>query len=388
MSASPPAPGPLPADDSVGGTSSPEAVGASPRKGLRLFASPGVSGLLLYALVFALALTPVPYLLQTPGPVVNTLEPYEGVDLVSISGTQTYEAAGTLDMLTVAVSGGPGRDIFTVQAFFSLLNGVETVVPSEAYYPLDTTRDQVSDRNSADMMSSQDQATAAALGELDIDYDTVIGVSEIVRGAPAEGVLQPGDHVLAVDGTPVDGSDDGMQSVREAVVAADSEVQLTIERGGQTEDVAVEPAAPVESDGQKSIGVVMSPTYSFPFDVEFAVEGIGGPSAGTIFALTIIDMLTEGDLTGDQAIAGTGAIDASGTVSPIGGARQKVAAAAASGADYFLAPADNCTEVLGSRGVEDLTVVRIDDLSTAHEAVTDIAEGSIDSLPTCAGSGS
>lgn len=390
MSASPPAPGPNPADDAVGGTSSPEAAGSSRRnrKGIRLFASPGISGLLLYALVFALALTPVPYLLQTPGPVVNTLEPYEGVDLVSITGTETYEAEGTLDMLTVAVSGGPGRDIFTAQAFFSLLNGVETVVPSEAYYPLDTTRDQVSDQNSEDMMSSQDQATAAALGELDIDYDTVIGVSEIVRGSPAEGVLEPGDYVLAVDGVPVDGSDDGMASVREAVVAADGEVELTIERGGQTEEVAVEPAEPLEADGQKSIGVVMSPAYSFPFDVEFAVEGIGGPSAGTIFALTIIDMLTEGDLTGDQAIAGTGAIDSSGTVSPIGGARQKVAAASASGAEYFLAPADNCTEVLDSRGVEDLTVVRIDDLSAAHKAVTDIAEGSTDTLPTCTDSGS
>ncbi|SLN00137.1 Lon-like protease with PDZ domain [Brevibacterium yomogidense] len=383
VSASPPAPGPVPADDAVGGASSPAAAGDSPRKGIRFFASPGISGLLLYALVFVLALTPVPYLLQTPGPVVNTLEPYEGVDLVSISGTQTYEAEGTLDMLTVAVSGGPGRDIFTAQAFFSLLNGVETVVPSEAYYPLDTTRDQVSDQNSADMMSSQDQATAAALGELDIDYDSVIGVSQIVRGSPAEGVLQPGDHVLAVDGEDVDGSDDGMSAVREAVVAADGEVQLTIERDGQTDEVAVEPAEPIESDGQQSIGVVMSPAYSFPFDVDFAVEGIGGPSAGTIFALTIIDMLTEGDLTGDQAIAGTGAIDASGTVSPIGGARQKVAAASASGADYFLAPAGNCTEVLGAHGVDDMTVVRIDDLSAAHQAVTDIAEGSTDTLPTC-----
>ncbi|HLS34266.1 MAG TPA: PDZ domain-containing protein [Brevibacterium sp.] len=381
MSASPPASGgPHPADDAVGAAPSPAASGDAPRKGFRLFASPGVSGLLLYALVFALALTPVPYLLQTPGPVVNTLEPYEGVDLVSISGTETHEADGTLDMLTVAVSGGPGRDIFTAQAFFSLLDGVETVVPSEAYYPLDTTRDQVSDRNTADMMSSQDQATAAALGELDIDYETVIGVGEIVPGSPAEGVIEPGDRVLAVDGEDVQGTEEGMAAVREAVLASDGEVRLTIERAGKTDEVAVEPA---ETDGQRTIGVVMTPAYSFPFEVDFAVEGIGGPSAGTVFALTIIDLLTEGDLTGDQAIAGTGAIDASGTVSPIGGARQKVAAAAASGAEYFLAPAGNCTEVLDSRGVEDLTVVRIDDLSAAHQAVTDIAEGSTDALPTC-----
>lgn len=356
--------------------------GAHPRKrkGLRLLASPGVSGLLLYALVFALALTPVPYLLQTPGPVVNTLEPYEGVDLVTISGTQTYEPEGTLDMLTVAVAGGPGRDIFTAQAFFSLLNGVETVVPSEAFYPLETTRDDVSELNSADMISSQDQATAAALTELDIDYDTVIGVSEVLPGSPASGLVDPGDHLLAVDGDEVDGTEEGMTAVRDAVRGSIGPVELRIDRGGEVQDVTVEPT---EVDGQRSIGVVMSAAYSFPFDVDFAVEGIGGPSAGTIFALTIIDMLTEGDLTGGEAIAGTGAIDAEGTVAPIGGARQKVAAAAASGADYFLSPAGNCTEVLDSRGVEDLTVVRIDDLSTAHQAVTDIAEGRTDSLPTC-----
>lgn len=171
-----------------------------------------------------------------------------------------------------------------------------------------------------------------------------------------------------------------MTAVRDAVRSSSGPVELRVDRGGETLDLSVEPT---EVDGHRTIGVVMSAAYSFPFDVDFAVEGIGGPSAGTIFALTIIDMLTEGDLTGGEAIAGTGAIDADGTVSPIGGARQKVAAAAASGADFFLAPAGNCTEVLDSRGVDELTVVRIDDLSAAHQAVTDIAAGRTDSLPTC-----
>src|SRR5699024_7905995 len=234
--------------------------------------------------------------------------------------------------------------------------------------------------NSTEMISSQDEATAAALTELDIDYDSVIGVSQIVEGSPAAGIVQPGDHILSVDGEDVPGTDEGMSGVRQAVLDSTGPVEFTLERDGETVEETVEP---VETDGTRSIGVVMSRAYSFPFDVDFAVEGIGGPSAGTIFALTIIDLLTEGNLTGGEAIAGTGAIDAAGEVSPIGGARQKVAAAAASGADYFLAPADNCTEVLDSRGVEELTVVRIDDLSTAHQAVTDIAEGRTDTLPTC-----
>ena len=70
-------------------------------------------------------------------------------------------------------------------------------------------------------------------------------------------------------------------------------------------------------------------------------------------------------------------------MSPIGWARQKVAAAAASGTDWFLSPADNCAEVLGARGVDEMTVVRVDDLSGAHQAVTDIAAGDTADLPSC-----
>src|SRR5690625_5436518 len=80
----------------------------------------------------------------------------------------------------------------------------------------------------------------------------------------------------------------------------------------------------------------------FPVDVAFNVYGVGGPSAGTMFALAIIDELTPGALTGGKHVAGTGEIDPTGTVGPIGGARQKVAAATENGATLFLSPADNC----------------------------------------------
>ncbi|WP_291791504.1 PDZ domain-containing protein [Brevibacterium sp.] len=341
----------------------------------------GVSSFLLYALVFAAALIPVPYLLQMPGPVVNTLEPYEGRELITISGTQTYEAEGQLDMLTVAVAGGPGRSVYASNALGSLVKGSETVVPSEAFYPLETTREQVSDQNSADMVSSQDEATAAALGELGIDFSTVVGVSSVAPDSAAAGAVEPGDLLLKVDGTPVEGSPEGMAAVKDAVASSDGPVALTVQRDGEEHEVEVEPH---DVDGTRAIGVVMGLGYSFPFDVEFAVEGIGGPSAGTIFALTIIDKLTEGNLTGGVPIAGTGAIDAEGVISPIGGARQKVVAAAAAGAEYFLSPADNCAEVLSAPGAEDLTVVRVDDLHEARAAVEDIAADEDGALPSCA----
>ena len=78
-----------------------------------------LSGILTYSLVLVCALVPVPYLLQMPGPVVNTLEPVDGKDLITISGTETYEADGQLDMLTVAVAGGPGKKVYASEALRS-----------------------------------------------------------------------------------------------------------------------------------------------------------------------------------------------------------------------------------------------------------------------------
>lgn len=359
---------------------------ASPGRARRKRPDAGlVSGILTYVLVAVAALVPVPYLIQMPGPVVNTLDEYEGTELITITGTETYEADGELDLLTVAVAGGPGRSIAASQALRSVVSGLDTVVPTEAYYPLDTTRDDVAGQNSAEMASSQATSTAAALGELGIDYTPVITVTEVLAGSPAEGSVQPGDIITSVEGEEIGGDQASAQAVSESVAAAGTEpVALGLDRDG--EDVEVE-LTPERIDDRNLIGITMAQSFDFPFEVTFNVDGIGGPSAGTIFALAIIDQLTPGNLTGGKAIAGTGAITAEGEVQPIGGARQKVAAAADAGAEYFLAPSDNCAEVLGARGASDLTIVRIDDLSHAHAAVKDIAADDTSDLPACEAAG-
>lgn len=338
-----------------------------------------VSGFLTYALVLVAALVPVPYLIQMPGPVVNTLDTIEGEELITITGTETYEADGELDLLTVAVAGGPGRSLNAPQVLRSVLDPTDTVVPTEAFYPLTTTREDVTGQNAAEMASSQDTATAAALGELGIDYRSVITVAEVVPGSPADGQVQAGDIITAVNGIGIGGDEDAAQTVADTVQASEA-VVLGIERNGEETEVELTPA-PVH--GQPMIGVTMTQNFDFPIDVSFNVEGIGGPSAGTIFALAIIDELTPGNLTGGEAVAGTGAISPDGTVAPIGGARQKVAAAAEADADYFLSPAGNCAEVLDARGVEEMTIVRIDDLSGALAAVHDIAADRTGDLPSC-----
>ncbi len=116
------------------------------------------------------------------------------------------------------------------------------------------------------------------------------------------------------------------------------------------------------------------------------LDNVGGPSAGMMFALGIVDQLTPGELNGGENVAGTGTIDAEGTVGPIGGIRQKLYGARDAGAEYFLAPAANCDEVVG-HVPDGLQVIRTGTLEESLDALSVIAEGGdVASLPTCTAS--
>ncbi len=336
-----------------------------------------------YVLIAAALVLPVPYMLQLPGPVFNTLGEYRGKPMLSISGAKTYPTGGRLDMLTVAVSGGPGRDTFASQALGALIGEKETVVPTEAYYPLDTTREEVAESNAHEMSSSQDVAVAAAMTQLDRRYTVSLLVDEVVPDSPAQGELRRGDRIVSVNGTRLADDPNAAQVMSETVQSSDS-VDLIIARDGEEKTVSLTPDI---ISGQKAIGIQMRQDFEFPVDVGFNVDGIGGPSAGTMFALAIVDELTPGAMTGGKHVAGTGEIDPAGTVSPIGGARQKVAAATAEGATLFLSPADNCAEVMEAADQSKITVARIDTLDDAQNAVEQFAAGNTSALPKCPAAG-
>ena len=97
------------------------------------------------------------------------------------------------------------------------------------------------------------------------------------------------------------------------------------------------------------IGVIVRESFRFPFPIKIKVGNIGGPSAGLMFALGIVDKLTPGNLTGGRFVAGTGEIEANGAVAPIGGIQQKMAGARDAGATLFLTPAANCADAVGRR---------------------------------------
>jgi PDZ domain-containing protein len=132
------------------------------------------------------------------------------------------------------------------------------------------------------------------------------------------------------------------------------------------------------------LGIGAGMDYTFPFDVKIQLNNVGGPSAGQMFALGIMDKLTPESLTGGKRIAGTGTIDNTGQIGPIGGIRQKMYAARDTGkASYFLAPASNCDEVTGHipAGLHVFAVKTLADSLKVLQAVRD--GSSTADLPTC-----
>lgn len=337
-----------------------------------------ISMVVLCLMILGASLMPVPYVIEQPGPAIDVLGSYDDEQIIVIDGAETYPTEGELMMTTVSVDGGPGFRVTPVEVVAAWFDPTKSVLPREAVFPEGQTREQTVLTNSVAMGSSQQGAVAVALEELDIDFDPVIMIGGVEQDAPADGTLEAGDVIVSVDGR----SATDVAGYQELVLGTPKgePVPMTVRRDGEELDLEV-PAEMV--DGAPKMGVVLTSGYDFPIDVEIAVGGIGGPSAGMMFSLSVYDELTPGALTGDHQIAGTGTIAADGTVGGIGGIRQKMVGAHDSEADYFLAPAANCDEVVGYEP-DGLDVVAVSDFDGALKATETIAEtGSTDGLPTC-----
>ncbi|WP_371859177.1 YlbL family protein [Frigoribacterium faeni] len=343
--------------------------------------------LLGVALVAGLALTflPSPYLIEQPGPVFDTLgsAEYEGSDqpLITVSGAETYPTAGTLDLLTVSVQGNESVRPSWVEVVAAWFDPSRAVVPVEAIYPSGVTNEQVDEQNAVDMQNSQKSAIAAAMIHDGYSVPSTVTVSQISAGSPAEGVLREGDVVTSVNGTSLE-ADGDVDTLRRLVAenGVDKAAEIVVDRAGAS---VTESVTPQEVQNTPLLGVGVSVDYDFPFDVTLKLDQVGGPSAGMMFALGIIDKTTPGELNGGEKVAGTGTITASGQVGPIGGIRQKLYGARDAGATVFLAPSENCDEVVGNvpGGLDVYSVDTLDDAVTALETVAD--GGDTSSLPTC-----
>lgn len=334
----------------------------------------GVSALVLGLTSLTL---PSPYLLEAPGPIFNTTGEIEDEPVITMDGADTYETDGSLSLTTVYVNGAPTNTVRVPDVVAGWFSPTTDIMPHELIYPSGTTADEVEQMNTQAMASSQDLALAAALEELDMEYRQQLDVLDFAPEAEDAGtteVLEVGDQVIAAGGEEIT----GLEGMRAAVNdAAGQPVELTVIRDG--EEVDVEVPTYQEADGEHYVGIMLQGDFDFPVDVDIQLENVGGPSAGLMFSLGIVDAMTEESMTGGEQWSGTGTVDPDGTVGPIGGIAQKAVGSLDQGAEHFLVPRDNCPELEG-RVPEGLQTYGVEDVAEARQIVEAVRDGDGDFL--------
>lgn len=313
-----------------------------------------------------LAVVTVPFVSLGPGPTFDTLGEVDGKQVVAIEGTQTHPTTGHLNMTTVSQ-----RDDLTLGEALTLwLSDTEQLVPRDLIYPPGKSREDVDKANNADFKQSEDSAAFAALGYL--KYPPAVTVAKVPEPGPSAGKLKTGDAIDAVNGVPVATVDEFTGLLKNTKPGQ----VLTIDYRRKNEPAGV---AQITLGANKDrdygfLGVAVLDAPWAPFTVDFNLANVGGPSAGLMFSLAVIDKLTTGDLAKSNFIAGTGTISSDGKVGQIGGIAHKMVAAHAAGATVFLVPAKNCYEA-SSDNPSGLRLVKVETLGQAVDALHTIGSG-------------
>ncbi len=314
----------------------------------------------------------VPFVALGPGPTFNTLGEYDGKPVVDIEGTDVKPTSGNLNMTTVSQ-----RDGLTLgQALMFWMSGRDQLVPRDLVYPPDRSREDVEKDNDAEFKASENSAEYAALGYL--KYPAAVTVAEVKDPGPAAGKLQAGDAIDAVNGTMVANVDE-FTSLLKATKPGENVVIDFRRKNAPLGTVTIPLGSNPDRDhGYLGVSVLDAPWA--PFIIDFNLANIGGPSAGLMFSLAVIDKLTTGDLNAAKFVAGTGTITMDGKVGPIGGITHKMVAAREAGATVFLVPADNCDEAR-TAPQDGMQAVKVTDLGQAIDALKAISAGG--EVPHC-----
>lgn len=327
---------------------------------------------------------PVDYVVLGPGPTVDVLGRVGGAPRITVAGHDVYQDAGQLRLVTV-VESSYDHHVSLPEALLNWITPDGDAYPRSAIYP-EKSGAAVQQQQAFEMTSSQDLAVAAALHQMNIPVPAAAKVSLVDPKGPAASALKPGDLLLTVNGTAVSKTAEAVAAIR--ALPPGSTLSLGIKRGDQPLTVTVTTDA-LGADGaakaQSHLGVQLSPGFQFPFKVSISVtDGIGGPSAGLMFALSVYDVLNPGGITGGHVVAGTGTIDASGKVGEIGGIKQKIAGAQRDHAQLFFVPAGNCDEARqADYDHSKIELVKVSTMSDALQALKTWTADPKASLPGC-----
>ena len=344
------------------------------------------SFILVVALIAAVFLVPVNAVIEAPGPTWNVLDngSSSDQDVLKVSGTETYPTEGALRMTTVSVSGCPGYPVTTADLIAAWISADKRIVDRNEVCPQDQSAEQVEETGKAQMTASQDSAVIAALVETGKAGAMHLTVTEVAEQQTST-EIQAGDVLETI--TPQGGQTTTLASfsqLRELMttIPEGTRVTLGVRRGEQKASAALTTIAPQEGTTGSLLGLSLKISVDSPVEATFGLSDVGGPSAGMMFALGVVDEITPGSLTGGKDISGTGTIDMTGQVGPIGGIQQKMAGARESGSTFFLAPASNCNEVKGHEP-KDMQVFAVNTLHEAVAATEAIASGDTSGLATC-----
>ncbi len=320
----------------------------------------GVIGLISF-LTLAAWNVELPYLAYSPGPVSDA------ADSILVEDVDFYPPEGELLMLTAV-----HQDVNIFEAVIAGVDPTVDLVRKQAVRRAGESDEQYRNRVLQQMDDSNYRSIAVALDYL--GYQLIpkeVVVNDLVSGAPAEQVLELGDTIVAVDSQPISTVED-IGNALEGKKPGDV-VAVSVRRGDSLIDLEVELAERSDAPGSPLVGIVPGVLTEPPFPIEIEAGDVGGPSAGMMHTIAIIDALTEGELTKGHVVAGTGTINLDGTIGAIGSVRQKVVGAEAAGAEYILVPASNYEKALTAERT-DIEIVPVTTLSEALEFLNSLEQ--------------
>lgn len=321
---------------------------------------------LLAVLVLAGVTVPVPFVALGRGPTYDTLGQVDGAPVVTVRDLPTYPTSGHLNMTTVSVTDG----LNAVDALSRWISSDYQVEPRSLVYPPDESTDQVNRKNAQDFTDSQASAEGAALSYLGLP--ATVYVDDMTPDSPSAAQLAAGDVLLDVNGTRLTTYNDLAGAL--AGTRSGQQIPVTFQRGTGAPQSATITLGSREGSQQGQLGIYPGVRPPQPDEITISLGDVGGPSAGLMFSLAVVDKLTPGELTDGRFVAGTGTITSTGVVGAIEGIRFKMAAAREAGATVFFVPAGNCAAALTSTPAG-LQLIKADTLAGAVTSLQTLDKG-------------
>lgn len=338
---------------------------------------PKPTRLALTLLILGSLFLPAPFVILAPGDPQNVLG-----SAIKISGIDTYPTTGKLSVTAVMIT-DPDSYITAFDIFYGWIDKNRAVLPRERVYPDGETAAEAVREGAAEMNSSQINATAAALSYLGYQIPSKLVVVGVSKESKAHEVILLNDQILSIDQIKLNNTTDVLRYLEGK--SAGQIVSVEVKRadvGVIIKKIALSP----RQDGSAFIGINIQEQFDFPFDVRIKLAETGGPSGGLIFALGIVEKLTQANLIRSRNVAGTGTITTDGEVGPIGGIAEKIIGARNDGVELFFTPINNCQDINPSDQLgigEGGKVMKIVPVATLAEAIEVLKLPENAKLPSC-----